>query len=114
MELFTELGCICRHYYFTRHDNFKTRLDKHWHNQDIIYDFVVGPAPFPGASNHVVIYIYILHAYVRPAPSGAPAATLLSLPTSQSVSRRSAVNSDSRRRVRSRARRWSIVALVNK
>ena len=19
--------------------NFKTRLDKHWHNQDIIYDF---------------------------------------------------------------------------
>jgi len=34
MELFTELGSICRHYY-----NFKTRLDKHWHNQDIIYDF---------------------------------------------------------------------------
>jgi len=30
-------------------NNFKTRLDKHWHNQDIIYDFT---AQLHGTGSH--------------------------------------------------------------
>ena len=70
--------------------------------------------PFLGQPIGLFIYIYLSHASVRPVPSVAPAATLLSLPVSLSVSRWSTVNSSSCRRARSRARRWSIVALVNK
>jgi len=62
------------------------------------------------------IYIYTTHLCAASVERRA-SSDIVSMPTgsvSQSVSRRSAVNSSSRRRVRSRARRWSIVALVNK
>ena len=34
MEQFAKLGCVC---YTT--NTFKARLDKFWHNQDVVYDF---------------------------------------------------------------------------
>ena len=52
--------------------------------------FVVRPAPSPGGVQWRCLYIYLSYGSVRPAPSVAPAATLLS--ASQSV-RQSVFNS---------------------
>ena len=58
-------------------------------------------------------YIFITWS-VRPARSVAPAATLLSAGSQSVRSRWSRVKQSSRRRARSRTRRWSIVAVINK
>jgi len=36
MEQFAELGCVCS---ANTTNTFKARLDKFWHNQDILYNF---------------------------------------------------------------------------